>query len=131
MTTLYTQQSKNIRKTWLLMGVFLIVVVGISWVFSQVYGDSSFVAIAVIFSLFMNFSVIGIRTRLYWRCLGRIQIRKKIWSFTELWKIFALQRDLKCRKFIYKRRITERVRDRQERESFGCRCHFRTFGDFG
>ena len=55
MATLYTQQSKNIRKTWLLMGVFLVVVVAIGWVFSQVYGDSSFVAIAVIFSLFMNF----------------------------------------------------------------------------
>ena len=53
--SLYTQQSKNIRKTWLLMSVFLIIVVGIGWVFSQVYGDSSFVAIAVIFSLFMNF----------------------------------------------------------------------------
>lgn len=53
--TLYTQQSKNIRKTWLLMSLFLIIVVGIGWVFSQVYGDSSFVAIAVIFSLFMNF----------------------------------------------------------------------------
>jgi len=33
----------------------LIVVVGIGWVFSQVYGDSSFVVIAVVFSLFMNF----------------------------------------------------------------------------
>ena len=55
MTTLYTQQSKNIRKTWLLMSVFLIIVVGIGWVFSQVYGDSSFVVIAVVFSLFMNF----------------------------------------------------------------------------
>ncbi|MEK7069870.1 MAG: M48 family metalloprotease, partial [Patescibacteria group bacterium] len=53
--SLYTQQSKNIRKTWLLMGVFLVVVVAIGWVFSQVYGDSSFVAIAVVFSLFMNF----------------------------------------------------------------------------
>ena len=53
--TLYTQQSKNIRKTWLLMSVFLIVVVGIGWVFSQVYGDSSFVVVAVVFSLFMNF----------------------------------------------------------------------------
>src|SRR3989338_4303180 len=52
---LYTQQSKNIRKTWLLMSMFLIVVVGIGWVFSQIYGDSSFVAIAVVFSLFMNF----------------------------------------------------------------------------
>jgi len=37
------------------MSVFLIVVVGIGWVFSQVYGDSSFVVIAVVFSLFMNF----------------------------------------------------------------------------
>src|SRR3989338_6419087 len=55
MATLYTQQSKNIRKTWLLMSVFLIIVVGIGWVFSQIYGDSSFVVIAVIFSLFMNF----------------------------------------------------------------------------
>lgn len=53
--SLYTQQSKNIRKTWLLMSVFLIVVVGIGWVFSQIYGDSSFVVIAVAFSLFMNF----------------------------------------------------------------------------
>lgn len=53
--SLYTQQSKNIRKTWLLMSLFLIIVVGIGWVFSQVYGDSSFVVIAVAFSLFMNF----------------------------------------------------------------------------
>ena len=53
--SLYTQQSKNIRKTWLLMSLFLIVVVGIGWVFSQIYGDSSFVVIAVAFSLFMNF----------------------------------------------------------------------------
>src|SRR3989344_2651988 len=53
--SLYTQQSKNIRKTWLLMSLFLIVVVGIGWIFSQIYGDSSFVVIAVVFSLFMNF----------------------------------------------------------------------------
>ncbi len=33
----------------------MIVVVGIGWVFSQVYGDSSFVVVAVVFSLFMNF----------------------------------------------------------------------------
>ena len=53
--SLYNQQSKNIRKTWLLMSVFLIVVIGVGWVFSQVYGDSSFVVIAVVFSLLMNF----------------------------------------------------------------------------
>lgn len=37
------------------MSVFLIIVIGIGWMFSQIYGDSSFVYIAVIFSLFMNF----------------------------------------------------------------------------
>ena len=36
------------------MSLFLIVVIGIGWVFSQVYGDSSFVVVAVAFSLFMN-----------------------------------------------------------------------------
>jgi len=54
MSTLYTQQDKNVRKTWLLMTLFLVLVIGIGWVFSQVYGDPSFVMIAVIFSLFMN-----------------------------------------------------------------------------
>lgn len=37
------------------MSLFLIIVVSIGWVFSQVYGDYSFVVVAVIFSLFMNF----------------------------------------------------------------------------
>ena len=37
------------------MSVFLMVVVGIGWIFSQVYGNPSFVFVAVIFSLFMNF----------------------------------------------------------------------------
>ncbi|RJQ31330.1 zinc metalloprotease HtpX [Candidatus Parcubacteria bacterium] len=36
------------------MTLFLVLVIGIGWVFSQVYGDPSFVMIAVIFSLFMN-----------------------------------------------------------------------------
>lgn len=52
--TLYTQQDKNVRKTWLLMSLFFILVIGIGWIFSQVYGDPSFVFIAVIFSIFMN-----------------------------------------------------------------------------
>ena len=28
MATLYTQQGKNIRKTWLLMGSFLVLIIG-------------------------------------------------------------------------------------------------------
>ena len=52
--TLYTQSSNNIRKTWLLMAIFLGVVIGIGWIFSQIYGSPGILYIAVIFSIFMN-----------------------------------------------------------------------------
>ena len=71
--SLYTQQSKNIRKAWLLMSLFLVIVVGIGWVFSQVYGDSSFVAIAVIFSLFMNFFSYWFSDKIVLAMSGRIR----------------------------------------------------------
>ncbi|MDZ4231608.1 MAG: M48 family metallopeptidase [Patescibacteria group bacterium] len=50
MASLYTQKSSNIRKTWILFSSFLIVVIGIGWVLSQVYGDSTILVVAVIFS---------------------------------------------------------------------------------
>lgn len=53
--TLYTQQDKNIRRTWILMTIFLVVVIAIGWVFSQALGSPVILYIAVIFSLFMNF----------------------------------------------------------------------------
>lgn len=52
--TLYTQVSKNVRKTWLLMVLFLGVVIGIGWVFAQVYESPVILYIAVAFSVLMN-----------------------------------------------------------------------------
>ncbi|MEK7087394.1 MAG: zinc metalloprotease HtpX [Patescibacteria group bacterium] len=52
--TLYTERSKNIYKTWLLMAIFFGVVIGIGWVFAQVYGNPGILYIAVAFSIFMN-----------------------------------------------------------------------------
>lgn len=52
--TLYTNISKNIRKTWFLMSVFFAVVVAIGWVFAQIYGNPGILYIAVLFSVFMN-----------------------------------------------------------------------------
>lgn len=52
--TLYTERSKNIYKTWLLMSVFFGVVIGIGWIFAQIYGNPGILYIAVIFSIFMN-----------------------------------------------------------------------------
>ena len=55
MATLYTHQSSNVRKTWLLMTVFLIVVIGIGWLFAEAQGDPSILYIAVAFAVLMNF----------------------------------------------------------------------------
>ncbi|MCR4283903.1 MAG: M48 family metallopeptidase [Parcubacteria group bacterium] len=55
MATLYTQQDKNIRKTWILFSLFLIVVIGIGWAFSWIYQIPEILYFAVIFSIFMNF----------------------------------------------------------------------------
>ncbi len=54
MATLYTHQSKNIAKTWMLMTMFFIVVIGLGWFFSYYYQDPSLLVIFVIFSIVMN-----------------------------------------------------------------------------
>jgi heat shock protein HtpX len=54
MATLYTEQSKNITKTWLLMTTFFAVVIGLGWFFSYYYGDPSILYIFVLFSIVMN-----------------------------------------------------------------------------
>jgi len=52
--TLYTQKSSNVRKTWLLFTVFLVVIIGIGWTFSRIYANPSILYFAVIFSALMN-----------------------------------------------------------------------------
>lgn len=54
MATLYTEQSANVQKTWLLMGVFLVMVIGIGYAVSWYMGDSSILYGAIIFALLMN-----------------------------------------------------------------------------
>ncbi len=54
MATLYTQQDNNVRKTWFLLTVFLVVVIGVGWVFGQAYNNPAILYIAIIFSLVMN-----------------------------------------------------------------------------
>ena len=54
MATLYTHQSKNITKTWLLMTTFFGLVIGLGWFFSQYYGNPSILVFFVIFSIGMN-----------------------------------------------------------------------------
>jgi heat shock protein HtpX len=53
--TLYTHIDSNVRKTWILFTVFLIIIIGLGWAFSYVF-DSYYVLVgAVVFSFFMSF----------------------------------------------------------------------------
>lgn len=54
MPTLYTQQSSNIRRTWVLMSTFLIVIIALGWVFSLAYGNSYILYAAVAVSVAMS-----------------------------------------------------------------------------
>lgn len=51
---LYQNKEANIRKTFLLFVLFLGIVIGLGWFFSQIYGDSSILVIAVVFSVGMS-----------------------------------------------------------------------------
>lgn len=55
MATIYTHKDANVRKTWLLMVLFLVFVIGIGWYISYYYDNPAILVIAVVFSLFMNF----------------------------------------------------------------------------
>ena len=56
MASLYTQQGKNVFRTWMLMGIFLALVMGVGFAMSQYYGNPGILYIAVAFSLVMNVS---------------------------------------------------------------------------
>lgn len=56
MSSLYTHQTENIRKTWFLMTSFFLLVVGVGWVLSWYLNSPGFLWTAVAISLFMNIS---------------------------------------------------------------------------
>ncbi len=53
--TLYTSSDSNTRKTWLLMTVFFVAVIGIGWVFSRAMDTPVILYIAVGFSIISSF----------------------------------------------------------------------------
>jgi len=56
MASLYTHKTENIRKTWLLMSAFFLLVVGVGWVLSIAMNAPGVLWTAVGLSLFMNVS---------------------------------------------------------------------------
>lgn len=54
MATLYTHQAQNIRKTWLLMTTFFVLIVAIGYAFSYYYQNPNILYIFLAFSIGMN-----------------------------------------------------------------------------
>jgi len=54
MASLYVHQDRNIAKTWLLVGVFFALVVGIGYVMSLYYQNPSILIVAVVVAVLMN-----------------------------------------------------------------------------
>ncbi|MDO8524457.1 MAG: M48 family metallopeptidase [bacterium] len=54
MATLYTQADSNIRKTWFLITVFLVFIIGLGWLLAKYFDSPSILYIAVFFSIFSS-----------------------------------------------------------------------------
>ena len=54
MATLYTHAESNIRQTWVLMACFLIFIIGLGWLFSELLDSQIFLIIAVILAIFQS-----------------------------------------------------------------------------
>lgn len=54
MATLYTQQSRNVTRTWMMMTIFLCFVVALGWLASQYFGNQAIMYGALIFALATN-----------------------------------------------------------------------------
>lgn len=54
MATLYSQADSNIRKTWFLITVFLIVIIGFGWLLSRYFNAPGILYFAVFFSIFSS-----------------------------------------------------------------------------
>jgi heat shock protein HtpX len=55
MPTLYSQAASNVRKTFILMAVFLVLITAIGWLFSQIYNDPIFLYAAVAIAFTQSF----------------------------------------------------------------------------
>ena len=85
MATLYSQADANVRKTWVLMITFFIVVIGLGWAFSYVFNNQAILFVAVGLSLIMNIGSYWYSDKLALVSTGAKPITHE--EHTDLWNI--------------------------------------------
>lgn len=85
MASIYTHQDSNIRKTWFLMGGFLIVVILIGWGFSWYVNSPIILYVAVGFAFLMNFFSYWYSDKVVIRMTGAKPVSRE--SHRELWNV--------------------------------------------
>lgn len=85
MSTLYTQQGKNIRKTWMLMGFFLVMVIAIGYGVAWYMGSPAILYGAIIFALVMNVGSYWYSDKIVLRMTGAHPVTRE--EYPELWNI--------------------------------------------
>jgi heat shock protein HtpX len=88
MASLYTQQEKNIKRTYLLFSAFLILIIGIGWIFSYVFNSQYILYFAVIFSTLSSFISYWYSDKIALAMSGAIPIKNKkenpyLWNMVE------------------------------------------------
>lgn len=85
MATLYTHQTQNVTKTWLLMSLFFVVIIGIGWYFSYYYANPNILYFFVVFSLLMNITSYWYSDKIALKLNGAKEIKRE--DNIELWNI--------------------------------------------
>lgn len=83
MATLYTGQASNVRKTWLLMTVFLALIIAVGYFASWYVGDSSILYVAIIFALLMNVGSYWFSDKLVLSMTGAHPVTRE--AYFDLW----------------------------------------------
>lgn len=86
MATLYTHQESNVRKTWLFLVVFFGLIIGVGFVFSQVYRNPSILIFATLIAFVMNFFAYWFSDRMVLSMVHAVRIEKRE-DAVDLWNI--------------------------------------------